>query len=71
MVVELVAAGAILVLASLIARWGWVRSRHPVVPGSLTEEEARENAAPLTRAVLSASRRVRRDTTSGARSDGP
>ena len=57
MVVELVAAGTVLVLATLIARWTWVRWRRPQVQVCVTEEEARKNAAPLTRAILSGSGR--------------
>jgi len=58
-VVELVAAGTVLLLATLIARWTWVRWRCPQVQVCVTEEEARENAAPLTKAILSGSGRER------------
>ena len=60
MVVEPAAAGAVLVLATLIARWTWVRWRRPQVQVCVTEEEARENAAPLTKAILSGSGRERK-----------
>jgi hypothetical protein len=59
MVVELLAAGAVLVLLTLIGAWRWVRWRRSEVQVSVSEEEARENAAPLTRAILSESRRAR------------
>ena len=58
-VVELVAACAVLVFVSLIARWIWIRWRRPEEEACVTEEEARENAAPLTTAILSGSRRKR------------
>jgi len=57
MVVELVGAGTVLVLATVIARWTWVRWRRPQVQVCVTEEEARANAAPLTKAILSGSER--------------
>jgi hypothetical protein len=60
MVVELLAAGAVLVLLALIGSWRCVRWRRSEVQASVSEEEARENAAPLTTAILSGSRRERR-----------
>ena len=60
MVVELVVAGTVLVLATLIARWTWARWRRPQIQVCVTEEEARENAAPLTKAILSGSGRERK-----------
>jgi hypothetical protein len=59
MVVELVAAGAVFVLLCLIARSVWMRWRRPEQEACVTEEEAREHAAPLTTAILSGSRRKR------------
>jgi hypothetical protein len=53
MVVALAATGAALVLAVLIARLMWVRWRGPEVRACVSEEEARENAAPLTTAIVS------------------
>jgi hypothetical protein len=61
MVLELVAAGAVLVLVTVIARWTRVRLRREQVEGCVTEEQARENAAPLTRAILPGSARERTD----------
>lgn len=57
MVVPLVAAGAALLLAMLVARLIWVRWRRPEVRACVTEEEARANSAPLTTAIVSRSRR--------------
>lgn len=57
MVGELVAAAAALVVASLIVRLIWVRWGRREVPAPVTEEEARENATPLTTAIVSAPRR--------------
>jgi hypothetical protein len=59
MVVPFVVAGAALLLAVLIARWLWRRSHRPEVRACVTEEEARENAAPLTTAIVSSPRRER------------
>jgi len=55
-VLGLVAAGAVVVLLGAV---GWrVRSRRLRwrMQACLTEEEARDNAAPLTTAIVSASR---------------
>jgi hypothetical protein len=57
MVVPLVAVGAALLLAMLVARLIWVRWRRPEVRACVTEEEARANSAPLTTALVSRSRR--------------
>ena len=57
---ELVAAGMVLVLATLITRWTWVRWRRLQIQVCVTEEEARENAAPLTKAIVSGSGRERK-----------
>jgi len=61
MVLELVGAGVVLASVSVIARWSWVRWRRPQVEVCVTEEQARENAAPLTRAILPGSARERTD----------
>lgn len=66
MVVALLAAGAVLVLAVLSARWMWVLWRRPEIRACVTEEEARANAAPLTTAMVSRSRRERTVTKSSA-----
>ena len=49
--VELLVAGLIVVLVALLARLAWVISRRRE-GGSITEAQARENAAPLTTAIL-------------------
>ncbi len=48
--VELVAAGLIVVVLVALARLAWVISRRSE-GGSITEAQARENAAPLTKAI--------------------
>ncbi|MGO9891042.1 MAG: hypothetical protein ACLP0L_24500 [Solirubrobacteraceae bacterium] len=48
--VELVAAGLIVVLVVALARLAWVIS-HRSEGESITEAQARENAAPLTKAI--------------------
>jgi len=57
MVVELATAGAVLVLVSIVARQLWVRWRQPEPQHCVSEEEARENAAPLSTAILRPSQR--------------
>jgi hypothetical protein len=54
--VELLAAGLIVVLIALLA--AAVRRRRPR-SDSITEAQARENAAPLTMAILNPARRER------------
>ncbi len=49
--VELLVAGLIVVLVALLVRLAWVISRRRE-GGSITEAQARENAAPLTTAIL-------------------
>jgi hypothetical protein len=51
--VELLVAGAIVVLVALLARGSRRRSEPQ---GSVTEAQARENAAPLTTAILTSDR---------------
>ena len=58
MAVELGVAGLIVVLVALLARLAWVISRRRE-GGSITEAQARENAAPLTTAILVSDRRGR------------
>ncbi len=55
---ELGVAGLIVVLVALLARLAWVISRRRE-GGSMTEAQARENAAPLTTAILVSDRRGR------------
>ena len=57
--VELLVAGLIVVLVALLARLAWVARRHRDLRGPITEVQARENAAPLTTAILASDRRER------------
>ena len=58
--VQLLVAGLIVVLVALLARLAWVMSRRSEREGgSITEAQARENAAPLTTAILASDRRER------------
>ena len=57
--VELLAAGLIVVLVALLARLAWVGRRRRDLRGPITEVQARENAAPLTKAILASNRRDR------------
>ena len=56
MVVDLATAGTVLVVVSVVARWLWVRRQQPA-PHYVSEEEARENAAPLSTAIVKRSAR--------------
>ena len=62
MVLGFVAAGVVVVLVALLARWVWVRWRRPRAPACVSEQEARENAAPLTTVIVSGSRDHERDS---------
>jgi hypothetical protein len=55
LVLGLLAAGAVVASLTLVARWMWVAWRRTETQVCVTEDEARENAAPLTTAVLSTS----------------
>jgi hypothetical protein len=55
-VLGLAAAGAVVVLLALLAYWMWVGWRRSEAQACVTEEEAREHAAPLTTAIVSGSR---------------
>ena len=56
MVLGLLAACVVVALLALLVRWMWVGWRRSEAQACVTEEEARENAAPLTTAILSGSR---------------
>jgi heme A synthase len=58
LMVELLVAGLIVVLVALLARLAWVARRRRRLL-SVTEVQARENAAPLTTAILASDRRER------------
>ena len=57
--VELLVAGLIVALVALLARLAWVARRSKKLRGSITEAQARENAAPLTTAIRASDRRER------------
>jgi hypothetical protein len=57
--VDVLVAGLIVVLVTVLACAAWLISRRKEPRGSITEAQARENAAPLTTAILSSDRRER------------
>ena len=59
--VELLVAGLIFVLAALLARVAWLPRRRRDLRGPITEVQARENGAPLTKAILASNGRDRTD----------
>jgi hypothetical protein len=58
-VVELLVAAVILVLSVVLVHQAWVTRRRGKLRGSITESQARENAAPLSTAILASDRRER------------
>ena len=52
-------AGLAVVLLAAVAWWMGIGRRRPPVQARVSEEEARENAAPLTTAIVSGSRTER------------
>ena len=59
MAVTLIVAGSIVVLATLLTCLASVIRGRAQQSGSITEAQARENAAPLTTAILARARRER------------
>jgi hypothetical protein len=57
--VALLLAGLIVVLVTVLVCLRWLLSRRSEPRGSITEAQARENAAPLTSAILPSPRRQR------------
>jgi hypothetical protein len=57
--VALLTAGSIVVLVTVLLCLTWLHSRRSEPRGSITEAQARENAAPLTTAILASDRRER------------
>jgi heme A synthase len=57
--VDLLVAGLIVVLVTVLACLAWLTSRRREPRVSITEAQARENAAPLTTAILPSDRRER------------
>jgi hypothetical protein len=56
--VAVLVAGLIVVLVTMLCL-AWLLSRRSEPRGSITEAQARENAAPLTTAILPSDRRER------------
>jgi hypothetical protein len=57
--VALLVAGLIVVLVTALVCLTWLLSRRSEPRGPITEAQARENAAPLTTAILPSDRRER------------
>jgi hypothetical protein len=57
--VALLVAGLIVVIVTVLVCLIWLLTRRSEPPGSITEAQARENAAPLTTAILPSDRRER------------
>lgn len=60
MVVELSVAAVIIVLSVVLVLRAWVTRRRGMLQGFVTEAQARENAAPLSTAIIASDRRERR-----------
>jgi hypothetical protein len=56
--VEILVAGMVVALVAALARRAWVIG-HREEAASISEAQARENAAPLTTAILASERRER------------
>ena len=56
LLVGLLATGVIVILLAALARRRTSKSRRSTIHNGVTEQQARENAAPLTTAILSGSR---------------
>ena len=52
----LLAAGVLVIFVAVLAWWRASASRRSTADNGVTEQQARENAAPLTTAILSGSR---------------
>ena len=59
MVVELLVAVVIIVVSVVLVRRAWVTPRREEPRGSITEAQARANAAPLSTAIIASDRRER------------
>lgn len=57
--VDLLVAGLIVVLVTVLACLAWLFSRRTEPRAPIAEAQARENAAPLTTAILPSDRRKR------------
>jgi hypothetical protein len=59
--VELLVGGLIVAFVAMLALLAWATGRRHEPPSPITEAQARENAAPLTTAILASGRRERTD----------
>jgi hypothetical protein len=55
--IELLGAVAIVLIVALVARLGWITRDRKQPRAAITEAQARENAAPLSTAVVASKRR--------------
>jgi hypothetical protein len=59
MAIQLLVVGSVVVFVAVLARVAWSVRGRTAAPGSVSEAQARENAAPLTMAILESVRRNR------------
>ena len=57
--VELLIAVLTVAVAALLSRWAWITRRRGPARQFISEAQARENAAPLTTAIVTSDRRER------------
>ena len=67
----LLAAGVLVILLAVLAWRRTSQSRRATMRNGVTEQQARENAQPLTRAILSGSRNSRAATRNNGRQRSP
>jgi hypothetical protein len=65
LVLGLVTAGLVVVSLSLLALRAWLGRRRSDARARISEEEARENSAPLTTAIMSKSPARERERSNG------
>ena len=59
MAIQLLVVGSVVVFVAVLARVAWSVRARTAAPGSVSEAQARENAAPLSTAILEPVRRNR------------
>ena len=59
MAIQLLVVGSVVVFVAVLARVAWSVRGRTAAPGSVSEAQARENAAPLSTAILGPVRRNR------------